>query len=100
MRTFLFTSFLLFLWCGFSSLTSETVRPDGWYYVIDLKSDSLSVEPIVTVKDFAKLKLDSIQGADKDSMTYRILGRLAESGRKAWAEIGRASCRERVLRLV
>lgn len=30
MRTFLFTSFLLLLWCGFSSLTSETVRPDGW----------------------------------------------------------------------
>lgn len=86
MRTFLFTSFLLFLWCGFSSLTSETVRPDGWYYVIDLKSDSLSVEPIVTVKDFAKLKLDSAQSADKDSMTYRILGRLAESGTKAWAE--------------
>lgn len=86
MRTFLFTSFLLLLWCSFSSSTHETVRPDGWYYVIDMETDSLSDTPIVTLKDFAKLKLDSTQSADTDSITYRIFGRLTESGRKVWAE--------------
>ena len=34
MRTILFISFLLLLWCGFSSFESTSVRPNGWYYVI------------------------------------------------------------------
>ncbi len=51
MRTILFISFLLLLWCGFSSFESTSVRPNGWYYVIDMEHDSLSADPIVTVKD-------------------------------------------------
>ena len=42
MRTILFISFLLLLWCGFSSFESTSVRPNGWYYVIDMEHDSLS----------------------------------------------------------
>ena len=52
MRTILFIFFLLLLWCGFSSFESTSVRPNGWYYVIDMEHDSLSADPIVTVKDF------------------------------------------------
>lgn len=34
-------------------------RENGWYYILDNRQDSLSSEPIVTVKDFVALKLDS-----------------------------------------
>ena len=58
MRTILFIFFLLLLWCGFSSFESTSVRPNGWYYVIDMEHDSLSADPIVTVKDFASVGLE------------------------------------------
>jgi hypothetical protein len=86
MRTYLFAFFLLFFGCSFSSFANEPVRPDGWYYVIDMETDSLSASPIVTLKDFDKLKLDSIQNAETDSITYRISGRLTAYGTKVWAE--------------
>lgn len=68
MRTILFISFLLLLWCGFSSFESTSVRPNGWYYVIDMEHDSLSADPIVTVKDFARIKLDSVSDSNEDNM--------------------------------
>ena len=70
MRTILFISFLLLLWCGFSSFESTSVRPNGWYYVIDMEHDSLSADPIVTVKDFARIKLDSVSDSNEDNMAY------------------------------
>ena len=78
MRTILFIFFLLLLWCGFSSFESTSVRPNGWYYVIDMEHDSLSADPIVTVKDFARIKLDSVSdspplllGASKHNESLR-----------------------------
>ena len=86
MRTILFISFLLLLWCGFSSFESTSVRPNGWYYVIDMEHDSLSADPIVTVKDFARIKLDSVSDSNEDNMAYRILGVLDDSHKTTWAE--------------
>lgn len=34
-------------------------RENGWYHVINRQKDSLSINPIVTVKDFIGLKLDT-----------------------------------------
>ena len=59
MKTTLFLFLSLLLWCSFSSFKNDSTRPNGWYYMIDKDHDSLSAEPVVTVKDFAKLKLDS-----------------------------------------
>lgn len=39
----------------------EGSRENGWYHILDNREDSLSIEPIVTVKDFVALKLDSIE---------------------------------------
>lgn len=86
MKTTLFLSFLLFLGCALSSFRTDSIRPNGWYYVVDLENDSLSTAPIVTVKDFAKLKLDSALDSGKDSVTYRIIGQMTESGKEVWAE--------------
>ena len=86
MRTILFISFLLLRWCGFSSFESTSVRPNGWYYVIDMEHDSLSADPIVTVKDFARIKLDSVSDSNEDNMAYRILGVLDDSHKTTWAE--------------
>ena len=88
MRTILFIFFLLLLWCGFSSFESTSVRPNGWYYVIDMEHDSLSADPIVTVKDFARIKLDSVSDSNEDNMAYRILGVLDDSHKTTWAEDG------------
>ena len=73
MRTILFISFLLLLWCGFSSFESTSVRPNGWYYVIDMEHDSLSADPIVTVKDFARIKLDSVSDSASISDSYSMV---------------------------
>lgn len=87
MKTTLFTPFLLILLLGLSSFRNDSPnRPNGWYYVLDSEKDSLSAEPIATVKDFCQLELDSIQENSKDSVTYRIIGQLTESKKAVWAE--------------
>lgn len=76
MKTTLFLFLSLLLWCSFSSFKNDSTRPNGWYYMIDKDHDSLSAEPVVTVKDFAKLKLDSTMDSTTNKMTYRIIGKL------------------------
>lgn len=84
----LFPSLLLILCLGLLSFKEVSFnRPNGWYYVIDAKKDSLSVDPIVTTKDFAWLKLDSASHSDnKGSVKYQIMGQMTEAGKKAWAD--------------
>ena len=82
--TFLFILSLV-LWYGFSSFVSVSHRPDGWYYMFE-GNDNLSVEPIVTVTDFAELELDSMQDADKSGWIYQITGRLTEAKQTKWAK--------------
>lgn len=86
MKTTLFLFLSLLLWCSFSSFKNDSTRPNGWYYMIDKDHDSLSAEPVVTVKDFSKLKLDSTMDSTTNKMTYRIIGKTSEAKKAAWAE--------------
>ena len=56
-------------------------RENGWYYVLGENQDSLSREPIVTVKEFAELRLDS------DSFgIYAIVGVVSKHKLQKWAD--------------
>ena len=61
-------------------------RENGWYHVINRQKDSLSINPIVTVKDFIGLKLDTdIFGK------YVINGQISKHKLNKWAvETGKA----------
>lgn len=56
---------VLFILLSFSlcfpliAVSQNTHRENGWYHVIDNEKDSLSIEPILTVNDFATLELDT-----------------------------------------
>ncbi|MBM6863769.1 hypothetical protein H6A66_01000 [Bacteroides caecigallinarum] len=53
-------------------------RENGWYHY---ENDSLSSEPIVTVKEFTGLKLDSDMHG-----TYVILGQISKHKTEKWAD--------------
>lgn len=44
---------------GCTEKTGIVHRENGWYHMVDSSKDSLSMEPIITVKDFVGLKLDT-----------------------------------------
>lgn len=52
---------------------------NGWYYIVD--EDNVIPTPIVTVKEFVTLRLDS----DYYGM-YSIVGQVCRSKRQAWAD--------------
>ena len=60
MRTKILLEILLMFIClpGYSNYPDKH-RENGWYHVINGEKDSLSINPIVTVKDFIGLKLDT-----------------------------------------
>lgn len=80
-NTFLILFILLLNGCK----SSPPSRPNGWYTITDGVSDSISKDPIATVKDFSALKIDSFQTQDKKT-TYQILGTLNNDKIKAFAE--------------
>ena len=47
------------LWVGCQHKSIAIHRENGWYPVTGDSNDSLSLEPIVTTKDFSVLRLDS-----------------------------------------
>ena len=49
---------LIFFLCQVKGI-HEKHRENGWYYIIEGQEDSLSQGPIVTVKEFAAVRLDS-----------------------------------------
>lgn len=53
-------------------------RENGWYHY---ENDSLSLEPIVTVKEFTSLRLDSDMNG-----TYVILGQISKHKTEKWAD--------------
>ena len=63
---------VLFILLSFSlcfpliAVSQNTHRENGWYHVIDNKKDSLSIEPILTVNDFATLELDTSNLGKRD----------------------------------
>ena len=56
-------------------------RENGWYYVLGENQDSLSREPIVTVKEFAEVHLDS-----DTSGVYVITGVVSKHKQQDWAD--------------
>ena len=64
----------------------EPYRPNGWYYITSGAQDSLSVEPIVTTKDFVSIRLDSFMSERTDKMAYQIVGRVNDQSIKIWAD--------------
>ena len=56
-------------------------RENGWYRIIDGQKDSIASQPIVTVKEFAVLRLD------KDIFGKAvIIGRVSKHKLQAWAD--------------
>ncbi len=54
-------------------------RENGWYHVANNEKDSLSIEPIVTIKDFVDLRLDSdVNGV------YAIVGQISKHKQNKW----------------
>ena len=56
-------------------------RENGWYCIIDGQKDSIAPRPVVTVKDFAELRLE------KDFFGNDVItGQVCEHKLKAWAD--------------
>ena len=56
-------------------------RENGWYRIIDGQKDSIAPRPVVTVKDFAELRLE------KDFFGNDVItGQVCEHKLKAWAD--------------
>ena len=72
---------ILLLLAGCQHKSVATHRKNGWYHVTGNPNDSLSLEPIVTTKDFSVLRLDS------DAFgKYVISGQINPYYMNRWAE--------------
>ena len=60
------------------AISQHVHRENGWYHVID--KDSLSIEPILAVNDFATLRLDT-----SNLGQYVIFGQISQHKIKKWA---------------
>ena len=54
---------------------------NGWYYIVDGTQDSIVPTPIVTVKEFGALRVDSDYYG-----VYSIVGQVCRSKRQTWAD--------------
>lgn len=74
---------VLFILLSFSlcfpmiAISQHVHRENGWYHVID--KDSLSIEPILAVNDFATLRLDT-----SNLGQYVIFGQISQHKIKKW----------------
>lgn len=69
------------IWVGCQHKPIAFHRESGWYHVTGDSNDSLSLEPIVTMKDFSVLRLDS------DAFgKYVIFGQIHPYYMNLWAE--------------
>lgn len=74
--------------CGQASVQH---RENGWYLITDGQKDSLASTPIVTVKDFEALELDS----DAFGMQV-IVGTISQRKQKAWADATERAIGQRI----
>lgn len=77
------TIYLVLLGLTFSllSYSQASHRENGWYHIMNGQKDSISKEPIVVVKDFETLKLDS----DSFGRTM-IIGTIKKEKAGKWAD--------------
>ena len=61
------------------SSQATTHRENGWYHVMQGQEDSIAHEPIITVKDFIALRLDSDY-----SDNYVLVGQISKHKLKIW----------------
>lgn len=87
--------FLLVVGCLYSCKSTKQHRPNGWYYVIDNPRDSLSKEPVVTIKDFVTLRLDSSINQDGKTI-YQIVSCISKHKREKWADATEKSIGKRI----
>ena len=66
-------------------------RENGWYYLTEKSNDSISSEPIVTVKDFIALKLECDYFGQ-----YMITGTISPHKQKKWAEATKQAVGKRI----
>lgn len=72
---------LIFFLCQVKGI-HEKHRENGWYYIMEGHEDSLSQDPIVTVKEFAAVRLDSAGYP----MKYQIVGTISKHRVGKWAD--------------
>ena len=68
------------LWVGCQHKPIAAHRENDWYHMVNPNEDSLSLRPIVTVKDFVALRMDS-----DGHGTYVIVGQKSKYKQKKWA---------------
>lgn len=69
---------------GSAAMAQSFPRENGWYNILDGKKDSIAEVPIVTVKDFVALRLDS--AVFQGRMQFQIAGTVSEHKRGKWAD--------------
>ncbi|MBK5722101.1 hypothetical protein JGH11_14580 [Dysgonomonas sp. Marseille-P4677] len=69
-------------------------RENGWYHILDNRKDSVSIEPIVAVKDFVALKLDS--GEISGQPFYTIEGKISKHKLIKWGDATEKSIGKRI----
>lgn len=72
------------LLCGSSAMAQSFPRENGWYNILDGRKDSIAEVPIVTVKDFDALSLDST--VFHDHTYFQISGTVSKHKRRKWAD--------------
>lgn len=75
---------LVCLLCGSSAVAQSLPRENGWYNILDGRKDSIDEVPIVTVKDFDVLSLDST--VFHDHTYFQISGAVSKHKRRKWAD--------------
>ncbi|MBC5645869.1 hypothetical protein H8S77_23625 [Parabacteroides sp. BX2] len=79
-----------------NSCNAQTIeRENGWYYIMEGRKDSISKESIITVKDFAFLRLDSFSYSD-NRMMYMIVGTINQPQVSRWADATERSIGKRI----
>lgn len=64
---------------------------NGWYFIMDEQKDSISPKPIVTVKEFVDLKLDS------DAFGKSVIfGTISKHKRNKWANATKSAIGKRI----
>lgn len=76
-----FVTCLLMVNCN----SSQTNQPNGWYHLED-HAEVITGNPIVTVKDFDFLQLDSGKSGDTNEMVYMITGKVKQEQLKTFGD--------------
>lgn len=82
---------LSFSLLAFGQIKTPASKVNGWYHIIAGQTDSISREPIVTVKDFVDLRIYS------DEFGHSVIsGKVSEQKRNLWAEATEKSIGQRI----